>query len=234
MPTHDYENLAGYYAELGISGTYYLAFRDLDEYLKEFAGKKALDVGCGAGRSSRFLKKFGIHTIGVDRSNDMISQARRRDESGSYFQIPPGNLSRFDDLSFDLIFNSFVLMEISTLDKITGLLKEMARILTPAGKIIIIVSNPDIVGWRCVSFNKDFDCNRHLKSGDLLRLDITQTSQTFTLYDYYWTENDYRKAFLQARLSIETTLKPLGKPRDGIDWKAESTIPPFIVYILIK
>ena len=234
MATHDYEKLAQYYAQLGISGTYYLAFRDLVEYLRPFKGKPALDFGCGAGRSTRFLKNFGIQAHGVDRSSEMIAQARTFDPDGSYIQIPPSNLSQFGDQEFNLIFSSFVLMEISSLQEIKALLKEMARILQPNGKIIIIVSNPDIVGQNCVSFNKDYDCNRNLKSGDKLRLDITDASRTFTLYDYYWTDDDYRRAFSSAGLSIETTFKPLGKPRDGIDWKAETIIPPFNIYILVK
>ncbi|MCP4712355.1 MAG: class I SAM-dependent methyltransferase [Planctomycetes bacterium] len=232
MTSHDYQRLAGYYAELGISGTYYLAFRDLDEYLTKFSGKSALDFGCGAGRSSRFLKKFDIEVTGVDRNQEMIAQARIQDLHGSYQVIPPGNLGQFADNTFDLIFSSFVLMEISTLDKITAIVKEMNRILKTWGKVIIIVSNAPISTCRCVSFNKDFLENQNLKNGDQLRLDITDASRTFTLYDYYWTEQDYRQTFSTAGLSVTKVLKPLGKPEDGIAWKAETTTPPFVIFIL--
>ena len=44
------------YASIGIEGTYYLAFRDLPEILAaHVSGRRALDFGCGAGRSTRFL-----------------------------------------------------------------------------------------------------------------------------------------------------------------------------------
>ena len=47
---------AAAYADLEFPGTYYLAFRDLPELLgTPTSGSKALDFGCGAGRSVRFL-----------------------------------------------------------------------------------------------------------------------------------------------------------------------------------
>lgn len=45
-------------------GTGLLAFRDLEQILKEHVQvKKALDFGCGAGRSTRLLSKYGFYTI---------------------------------------------------------------------------------------------------------------------------------------------------------------------------
>ena len=47
------------YARLEFPGTYYLAYRDLPAILIEHVkGRKALDFGCGAGRSTRFLRKL--------------------------------------------------------------------------------------------------------------------------------------------------------------------------------
>ena len=44
------------YSRLEFPGTYYLAFRDLPELIADYiSGSNALDFGCGAGRSTRFL-----------------------------------------------------------------------------------------------------------------------------------------------------------------------------------
>ncbi|MBD3299394.1 MAG: hypothetical protein GF341_12105, partial [candidate division Zixibacteria bacterium] len=49
------------YAKLEFPGTYYLAYRDIPELLKtHVTGRKALDFGCGTGRSTRFLKALGF------------------------------------------------------------------------------------------------------------------------------------------------------------------------------
>jgi trans-aconitate methyltransferase len=52
---------AAAYAKLDFPGTYYLAFRDLPELIHTHTSKgKAIDFGCGAGRSTRFLKSYGL------------------------------------------------------------------------------------------------------------------------------------------------------------------------------
>lgn len=70
---YDDEERAGAYAELGFPGTYYLAFRDLPSIFAEHVtGKRALDFGCGAGRSIRFLRGLGFDVVGVDISRPML------------------------------------------------------------------------------------------------------------------------------------------------------------------
>ena len=65
------------YAELEVEGTYFLAFRDVPNLLEKYAkGKRALDYGCGTGRSTRFLKKLGFETIGIDINQHMLDKAK--------------------------------------------------------------------------------------------------------------------------------------------------------------
>ncbi len=73
------------YATLDFPGTYYLAYRDMPAIIAEnVKGRVALDFGCGAGRSTRFLKTLGFATIGIDISASMIELARKADLDGSY------------------------------------------------------------------------------------------------------------------------------------------------------
>ena len=61
------------YAKLDFSNTYHLAFRDLPEIYSAYVkGTAALDFGCGAGRSTRFLQGLGFETIGVDTEADLL------------------------------------------------------------------------------------------------------------------------------------------------------------------
>ena len=58
---------ASAYAALEFPGTYYLAYRDLPTIIGEHVrGRKAVDFGCGAGRSTRFLRMLGFDAVGVD------------------------------------------------------------------------------------------------------------------------------------------------------------------------
>src|SRR5262249_15218254 len=119
---------ASEYAELGFEGTLYLAFRDIPAFLhKHVNEQKALDYGCGSGRSTRFMKALGFDTVGVDISHDMPKQARLKDTAGAYQHIQSGQLP-FEDGTFDLIFSSYVLVETSTLDEMEKILRELKRL----------------------------------------------------------------------------------------------------------
>ena len=101
-------NRADAYATLEFANTYFLAYRDLPEILAgHVTGTRALDFGCGTGRSTKFLQKLGFNVTGVDVSEDMLRIARSTDPSGDYRLVPDDN---FDDLafgSFDLVLAAF-------------------------------------------------------------------------------------------------------------------------------
>ena len=66
------------YAHLGFPGTYFLAYRDVPAVLQRHAqGRRAVDFGCGTGRSTRFLREHGFDVLGVDISPQMIALARQ-------------------------------------------------------------------------------------------------------------------------------------------------------------
>ena len=96
------------YATLDFPGTYWLAFRDLPAIIAQHVtGPVALDFGCGAGRSTRFLKRLGFDATGVDVSASMIEHARNADPAGSYRLIEDGDFSGFEAGSLDLVFSAF-------------------------------------------------------------------------------------------------------------------------------
>ena len=102
--SYEDEKRADAYSKLEFAGTYYLAFRDLPKIFSEYAkGKKALDFGCGTGRSSRFMQKYGFDTIGIDISDEMIRIAKKTDPKGDYRLIKDGD---FSDLSVKSFGNS--------------------------------------------------------------------------------------------------------------------------------
>ncbi len=232
IKTHDYEKHAGEYAELGIEGTQHLAFRDIPMLIREYAGSiaSALDYGCGAGRSTRFLKRLGFNAVGVDTSREMLEQARSKDRLGEYHHIPSGHLP-FEDSAFDLVFSSFVFLEVSRIDEIEGILKEMKRVLRKDGIIIFVTASMEATKGTWVSLSYSFPENdRPLHSGDTVKLLIRGID--VILYDYYWTDDDYRRAAERAGLMLVKLHKPLGSSDDSIEWRDETKMPPFAIYVL--
>lgn len=101
-------NRANAYATLEFANTYYLAFRNLPGILTEHVtGKRALDFGCGTGRSTRLLQRLGFDVTGVDISEDMLRIARATDPSGNYRLVPGDNLDELAAGSFDLVLSAF-------------------------------------------------------------------------------------------------------------------------------
>ncbi len=122
---------AGAYATLEFANTYYLAYRDLPSIISEHVeGTKALDFGCGTGRSSRLLRMLGFDVIGVDISEDMLRAARDLDPSGDYRLIPGGNLSEFAAGSFDLVLSAFTFDNIPAAKK-TRIFGDLQKLLKP-------------------------------------------------------------------------------------------------------
>ena len=98
---YDDDERAKAYATLEFPGTYYLAYRDLPAIVAEYVtGRAALDFGCGAGRSTRFLKKLGFDAMGIDISSSMVHLAANADPDGRYRLVSDGDFSIFDAAGF--------------------------------------------------------------------------------------------------------------------------------------
>jgi ubiquinone/menaquinone biosynthesis C-methylase UbiE len=231
VKTHNYERFAKAYAELGITDTFFLAYRDIPELLENYVtGKKALDYGCGGGRSTRVLKSLGFNAIGVDVSADMIREAKERDPQGNYQKIT--QKLPFPAESFDLVLSSIVLLETPSLEKMTKIVSEMKRVLKKKGAIIIITGTPEAYSCDAASFICDFPENKHLKSGDKAKGVLRGTD--VVLYDYVWFDEDYRSVFRNAKLNVVDARKPLATGKEPYNWISEKEVAPWIIYTLRK
>jgi ubiquinone/menaquinone biosynthesis C-methylase UbiE len=233
LKTHDYEEHAKTYAKLGIEGTYFLAFRDINKLIKKYvAGKQALDYGCGTGRSSRLLRQFGFETIGVDISKDMLKEASTKDEEGGFVQITSSKLP-FADASFDLAFSSFVFLEVPYLNELYAIFYEIKRVLKQGGHFIFITSSEDGYKGDWVSLNYDFPENkRDFVSGDKVKLQLRDTD--VVLYDYYWTHEDFLGIFKACGLELVELHQPTPAAKLGVEWRDEQHLPPWSIYVLRK
>lgn len=222
------------YSKLEYPGTYYLAFRDIPEILIKYAkGKKALDFGCGAGRSTRFLQNLGFDATGVDISSEMIALANRIDPDGQYKLANEGTLDKFPDSTFDVIQSAFTFDNIPTLELKSSLFKEFKRILKPSGCIINLVSSPELYTHDWASFiTTCFPENFTAKCGDWVRTIMKDVDDQRPVDDILWPDEDYKKVYKSAGLKLEETFRPLGNRSEPYQWVNETLIAPWVIYVL--
>jgi SAM-dependent methyltransferase len=123
----------------------------VDPALVEIAGDvtrlDVLDAGCGEGLHSRMFARLGARVTGIDASAPMIAMARheeRREPLGIRYAV--GTLERprgVKDRSMDLVIVSMVLMSIS---EVRAGLVRLARVLRPAGRMLIVINHPCFMG----------------------------------------------------------------------------------------
>jgi len=229
------------YATLEFKNTYHLAYRDIPAILGEHvSGSKSLDFGCGTGRSTRFLRQLGFEVTGVDIAEDMIRKAQQLDPSGDYRlirsdDVPGDDLSAFQSGTYDLILAAF------TFDNIAGknndnkvrILRDLCRLLNREGKLVLIVSRPEIYTHDWASFStKDFPENQLAKSGDKVRIIVTDHADPRPVEDILWTDESYREVFEEARLRLLGKYEPLARGDEPYSWVTEVEIAPWAVYVL--
>jgi SAM-dependent methyltransferase len=226
---------AAAYAKLEFPGTYYLAYRDLPELFDAHAtGVPALDFGCGAGRSTRFLRRCGFRATGIDISDAMIGQALALDPDGDYRLITDGNFSPVASTAFDLILAAFTFDNIPTMARKVDLFKKLRGLLAPNGRIVMLGSTPDIYVNEWASFTtKEFLAeNRRARSGDIVRIINTAVEGATPVEDILWTDDAYQEAFRGAGLTQAVVHRPLGKTTEPEAWVNETRIAPWVIYVL--
>ena len=228
------ERRAESYADLGFPGTYYLAYRDIPEIITQhIGGRRALDFGCGTGRSTRFLRELGFDVIGVDISASMLERAKELDPAGDYRLVPDGALPGLDPRSFDLVLSVFTFDNIPTLEHKATLFRGLERLLAPEGRIVNLVSAPEIYLHEWASFSTHaFPENRAAVSGQEVRIVMLDVDDDRPVTDILCSGDDYQSVYERAGLSVEATYRPLGRPDDPFDWVSEMTISPWVIYVL--
>jgi SAM-dependent methyltransferase len=212
-----------------MENTDYLAFRAVAEggWLR---GKEILDVGCGGGRSSRFLKELGNEVTGIDVNPGMIELARKHDSGGRYFEVEAGASGLpFADESFDAIFSSWVLLEEARPERIVSLMRECCRILRAGGVGVIVTNTESFYGGEWLSCRVDFQENKGpLRSGQEVRAMLMP--EGISVSDFFWSDEDYRDFFASAGLTVVAHDLPLGRVDEPLSWRDEVHTAPFSVY----
>lgn len=210
-------------------GTDALAFRQIADRVAELGLRgAALDIGCGAGRSTRFLRHLGFQAVGVDVSEAMVFEARRRDPAGD-FRVCPARLPLpFEDAWFDLVLSTWVVLEIDSRKDLERFMREIARVLRIGGVGFVVANTIEFYFGDWVSCEVAFPENRNpLRSGQLVKARLMPEGVVVT--DTFWSDSDYIAAIEGAGLRIAHTWHPLAPATENC-WLDETKTAPWVVY----
>jgi SAM-dependent methyltransferase len=108
-------------------------------------GGDLLDVPCGYGRYAVPLARAGYRVVGVDRSETLLVEARRRagHERWPKFTRADYRDLPFADGSFDVALNLFSSLGYLGDEADTRVLAEIGRVLRPGGRLVIEIMHRD-------------------------------------------------------------------------------------------
>lgn len=107
----------------------------IDQFISSLSGKKVLDVGCGPGHDTNYLRKKGLDCIGIDLSERMIEIARQN--FGKKFEIMDFFNLKFKNDYFDGLWCSSVFVHVARND-LPKILRNFRKVLKNNGSLGII------------------------------------------------------------------------------------------------
>ena len=104
---------------------------DLLDLLAPHPGERILDLGCGTGQLTAEIARRGAHVVGLDRSAEMLADARRNFPHLDFVQA---DAARFEfPEPFDAVFSNAALHWVKDAD---GAAASIAHALGPGGRFV--------------------------------------------------------------------------------------------------
>tara|TARA_Y100000310_G_C20626590_1_gene786273 strand:+ start:753 stop:1418 length:666 start_codon:yes stop_codon:yes gene_type:complete len=104
--------------------------------IKKYFKGKILDLGCGGGRTTKYLSDAGYDVIGVDNAKKMVDKAKENSPN-THFEVGDACNLHFKDNSFEVVFFSFNGLDyVYPLKNRIAALKEICRVLKRGGHFV--------------------------------------------------------------------------------------------------
>ena len=204
-PANDYDSFAEAYAaetEANLINGYYTRPAILD-LAGDVAGRRILDVGCGAGPVLEALRDRGAFVTNVDPSAKMLELARQRLGDGTALQQADlRDPLPFPDGAFDDVIACLVL---HYLQDWTAPLAELRRVLAPGGRLIVAVNHPFV--YKLAHPDGDYFATREFSE------DYTFSGQSAVLTYWHRPLHAVTGAFIDAGFRIAVMSEPPPAPQ---------------------
>ena len=136
----------------------------LERFRGEIAGRRVLDVGCGGGRTSRWLADVAGSYVGLDYAARMVAECRARYPDLTFVQGDATTLADVATDSVDVVLFSYNGIDTMSHAMRLRVFEAIGRVLVPGGLFAFSSHNRD---W--TERVRMFDPNAGFSPGALLR-----------------------------------------------------------------
>lgn len=106
-----------------------------------------LDIGIGAGRTTRLVRPAARSYVGLDLSSEMLAVARAKFPDADLREGDARDLAGLPDAAFDLVVFSFNGLDALDHPGRGSALSEMARVVRPGGRVLFSSLNLDGISF---------------------------------------------------------------------------------------
>jgi len=239
----DYHQQADYFAKLPEysieCGTDFLAVKDVPSIISKVQPlNKILDLGCGTGLATRYLKKHFPHctVIGADINQTMLEQAKAADPHGIYLHLAKSDQGihySFLPNTFDVIICSFVLHENHSKQALESFLYHISTLLRPQGLFLAWDAYKHILKGKWLTIETTHPKSSDLNDGETYSL-ILHPSRAEVSGTYWSPEETVSKLAEANQLRQLQISYPTVENDTQITWRDETSLPPYYVLAAYK
>lgn len=227
--------------------------------LGEIRGKNILDLACGTGYFALQMAQMDAKVTGVDAGADLIKIAKenvsREVKSNSkspnlnikYYTSAASDLGMLSDNSQDIVLCSLAIQNIENVDAVA---KEVARVLRPSGRMIIVMNHPVLRTPKISSWEYDKTYNIQSRRLDAYmsesknKMDMNpgvkdENDKKYT-YSFHRPLQFYFKIFSKHHMAVRrleewnSHKKSQKGPKQKAEDKARIEFPMFMMLEVIK
>jgi len=186
----------------------------LFKLLGDLSGKSVLDLACGEGFYTRFIKRRGAgRVVGVDISQGMIELARREEQTnrlGIDYLIQDAKQLALNE-TFDLVVAGYLLNYAQTYSELLEMCSAITRHLKPGCRFVTVNNNP-LQKKDYFTFTRKYGFIKRadgpLNEGTPVDYVFFLDDESFAITNYHLSVETHERAFKGAGFSQVTWHDP--------------------------
>ncbi|EMQ2878893.1 class I SAM-dependent methyltransferase [Vibrio navarrensis] len=219
------------YTNSTVFGTGYLAYRDVNKLIVELQlePKRALDLGCGCGRSITLLQEICGTVTGCDTNKLALQNARHAHPDIELF-LNDLSCTKYPSERFDSIFSFLMFFHFDSIESMRIELSRCYESLNDGGFLFVVHGNHSLSTASYTSVQGVSSPPE--KEGD--RFKVLLKNINLVVEDTYWTADTIMRECEKIGFKFNKLHEPLGDKSDGQPYIDEYIKPPYFYLVMTK